>query len=163
MDGAELHRRQHRRRHRADFAVSELKTFYGKPTPKTATELGKIPREPGGSNGIAIAPSRTKDGHALLLINPHTSFYFRAEQQVTSGEGLNAYGAATWGQFFVYQGFNAKAGWMHTSSGVDNVDEFAETLSPRSGVMSRSIATAMTIARSNRSRSRSHFASSMDR
>src|SRR5882672_4447275 len=46
---------------------------------------------------------------------------------MTSDEGLNAYGAATWGQFFIYQGFNARAGWMHTSSGVDNVDEFAET------------------------------------
>jgi acyl-homoserine-lactone acylase len=109
------------------ISLSELKTFYGTPTPKTAMELG--PREPTGSNGIAIAPKLTRDGHALLLINPHTSFYFRAEQQVTSGEGLNAYGAATWGQFFVYQGFNAKAGWMHTSSGVDNVDEFAETVS----------------------------------
>ncbi|MDB5680123.1 penicillin acylase family protein [Sphingomonas bacterium] len=117
------------------ISLSELKSFYGKPTPKTAQELGRVPREPGGSNGIAIAPSRTQDGHALLLINPHTSFYFRAEQQVTSGEGLNAYGAATWGQFFVYQGFNAKAGWMHTSSGVDNVDEFAETLSPKSGFL----------------------------
>ena len=101
----------------------------------TALELGKVPREPSGSNGIAIAPKQTKDGHALLLINPHTSFYFRSEQQMTSGEGLNAYGAATWGQFFIYQGFNAKAGWMHTSSGVDNVDEFAETLSPKSGIL----------------------------
>ncbi len=45
---------------------------------------------------------------------------------MTSDEGLNAYGAATWGQFFIYQGFNERAGWMHTSSGVDNVDEFAE-------------------------------------
>ena len=72
-----------------------------------------------------------EDGHALLLINPHTSFFFRSELQVTSDEGLNAYGAATWGQFFIYQGFNAKAGWMHTSSGVDNVDEFAETIVDR--------------------------------
>jgi acyl-homoserine-lactone acylase len=32
------------------------------------------------------------------------------------------------GQFFIYQGFNAHAGWMHTSSGIDNVDEFAETV-----------------------------------
>jgi len=47
---------------------------------------------------------------------------------VTSDAGLNVYGAATWGQFFVYQGFNAHAGWMHTSSGVDAVDEFAETV-----------------------------------
>ena len=112
------------------ISLSELKTFYGKPTPKTRDGTRPVPREPSGSNGIAIAPKLTADGHALLLINPHTSFYFRSEQQVTSGEGLDAYGAATWGQFFVYQGFNAKAGWMHTSSGVDNVDEFAETRRP---------------------------------
>jgi acyl-homoserine-lactone acylase len=87
--------------------------------------------EPRGSNGIAIAPALTSDGHALLLINPHTSFFFRSEQQVTSDEGLNAYGAATWGQFFIYQGFNPHAGWMHTSSGVDSVDEFAEKVEPR--------------------------------
>ena len=86
-----------------------------------------------GSNGIAIAAGMTKEGKALLLINPHTSFFFRSELQVTSGQGLNAYGAATWGQFFIYQGFNAKAGWMHTSSGVDNVDEFAETVEMRGG------------------------------
>ena len=45
---------------------------------------------------------------------------------MTSDEGLDVYGASTWGQFFVYQGFNAHAGWMHTSSGVDSVDEFAD-------------------------------------
>ncbi|MEA3064590.1 MAG: acyl-homoserine-lactone acylase [Sphingomonadales bacterium] len=89
--------------------------------------------EPRGSNGIAIAPSKTADGHALLLINPHTSFFFRSELQVTSGEGLNAYGAATWGQFFIYQGFNDQAGWMHTSSGVDVVDEFLETIELKDG------------------------------
>ena len=90
-------------------------------------------REPGGSNGFAIAPANTVSGNALLLINPHTSFFFRAEQQVTSDEGLNVYGAATWGQFFVYQGFNERVGWMHTSSGVDVVDEFLETIVERDG------------------------------
>ena len=84
--------------------------------------------EPSGSNGIAIAPSNTAGGRALLLINPHTSFFFRAEAQMTSDEGLNAYGALTWGQFFVYQGFNDRAGWMHTSSSVDNIDEYLETI-----------------------------------
>jgi acyl-homoserine-lactone acylase len=83
--------------------------------------------EPSGSNGIAIAPSNTRDHHALLLINPHTSFFFRSELQMSSDEGLDAYGAVTWGQFFIYQGFNEHAGWMHTSSGVDAVDEYAET------------------------------------
>jgi acyl-homoserine-lactone acylase len=89
--------------------------------------------EPRGSNGIAIAPERTRDGHALLLINPHTSHYFRHEAHVVSEEGLNVYGALTWGQFFVYQGFNETAGWMHTSSGVDNIDEFLETIVERDG------------------------------
>jgi acyl-homoserine-lactone acylase len=92
--------------------------------------------EPRGSNGFAIAPSNSAGGHALLLINPHTSFFFRSEQQVTSDEGLNAYGAATWGQFFIYQGFNGSAGWMHTSSGVDSVDEFAETIERKDGRLS---------------------------
>ncbi|MGD8320598.1 MAG: penicillin acylase family protein [Gemmatimonadota bacterium] len=84
--------------------------------------------EPSGSNGFAIAPSNTVDGHALLLINPHTSFFFRSELQMASDEGLDAYGAVTWGQIFIYQGFNEDAGWMHTSSHVDNIDEFAETV-----------------------------------
>lgn len=89
--------------------------------------------EPVGSNGIAIAPENTVNGNALLLINPHTSFFFRHEAQVVSDEGLNAYGALTWGQFFIYQGFNETAGWMHTSSSVDNIDEFLETVVERDG------------------------------
>ncbi len=115
------------------ISLSDLKTFYGRPTPPTPEELGVVPREPSGSNGIAIAPRLTANGHALLLINPHTSFYFRSEAQMTSTDGLDAYGASTWGQFFIYQGFNAKAGWMHTSSTVDNVDEFAERIARRGG------------------------------
>jgi acyl-homoserine-lactone acylase len=114
--------------------LSGLQSFYGTtPISPTAEETGVRPQEPKGSNGIAIAPKNTVDGHALLLINPHTSFYFRSELQMTSGEGLNAYGAVTWGQFFVYQGFNPHVGWMHTSSGVDNVDEFAETVVKQGG------------------------------
>lgn len=89
--------------------------------------------EPTGSNGIAIAPSLTQNGNALLLINPHTSFYFRAEVHMVSEEGLNAYGAVTWGQFFVYQGFNEKTGWMHTSSAADNIDEYLETVHEKDG------------------------------
>jgi acyl-homoserine-lactone acylase len=87
----------------------------------------------GGSNGFAIAGERTRSGDAMLLINPHTSFYFRGELHVVSEEGLNAYGAVTWGQFFVYQGFNEKTGWMHTSTYVDFIDEFVEDVSRKDG------------------------------
>jgi acyl-homoserine-lactone acylase len=109
--------------------LPELRAFYDKQAaPSAAAWIVPRPRALQGSNGFAIAPSQTQHGYGLLLINPHTTFFFRSELQVTSSEGLNAYGAVTWGQFFIYQGFNEKVGWMHTSSGVDSVDEFAETI-----------------------------------
>ncbi|MBL7809322.1 MAG: acylase, partial [Saprospiraceae bacterium] len=89
--------------------------------------------EPRGSNGFALSGKVTANGNAMLLINPHTSFYFRPEIHVVSEEGLNVYGAVTWGQFFVYQGFNEKTGWMHTSSYLDVMDEFVETISEENG------------------------------
>jgi len=90
-------------------------------------------KEPVGSNGFAIAGDHTASGDAMLLINPHTSFYFRGESQVVSEEGLNAYGATTWGQFFIYQGFNENTGWMHTSTRLDFMDEFIEEVSEVDG------------------------------
>ncbi|HEX8943687.1 MAG TPA: acylase [Gemmatimonadaceae bacterium] len=112
--------------------LTQLAAFYGRqPEAKVTGDDETQFVEPTGSNGIAIAPSNTANHHALLLINPHTSFFFRAEQQVTSDEGLNAYGASTWGQFFIYQGFNEHTGWMHTSSGVDAVDEYLETVTKK--------------------------------
>ncbi len=89
--------------------------------------------EPLGSNGFAISGKLTESGKAMLLINPHTSFFFRGEVHVVSEEGLNVYGAVTWGQFFVYQGFNEHNGWMHTSSYTDVMDEFVETVVEKEG------------------------------
>src|SRR6266511_521152 len=108
----------------------DLQAIYGDAAaaPVGTGEGGDANADATGSNGIAIAPANTVNHHALLFINPHTSFFFRAEVQVVSEEGLNAYGAVTWGQFFVYQGFNEHVGWMHTSSGVDAIDEYAETV-----------------------------------
>ncbi len=121
--------------------LGKLRKFYEtppRPPARTANARIALPASseaaraaepvPGGSNGFAIAPSRSASGHALLWINPHTSYYFRAELQMVSEQGLNAYGAVTWGQFFVYQGFNAHNGWMHTSYGGDAIDEYAETI-----------------------------------
>ncbi|NUZ07365.1 penicillin acylase family protein [Schlegelella sp. ID0723] len=145
-------------------SLAQLTTFYSNPALMSSSQkpdaealaLAAAAPEPmadpdRGSNGIAIAPSRTVAGRALLLINPHTSFYFRSLLHMSSDEGWNVYGAATWGQPFIYQGFNATAGWMHTSSTVDNVDEFAETivtgsngsLSYRYGNELRPVATKM--------------------
>jgi acyl-homoserine-lactone acylase len=116
--------------------LKQLQAFYGggvvsMRTPPQRSDLPPV--DPQGSNGIAIAPKITAGHHALLLINPHTSFYFRSELQMSSDEGLDAYGAVTWGQFFIYQGFNAHIGWMHTSTSADNVDQFAETIVRQNG------------------------------
>jgi acyl-homoserine-lactone acylase len=109
---------------------------------ESASEARYLFAEPQGSNGFAIAGQLTESGNAMLLINPHTSFYFRGEAHVVSeeagtddpvGRRLNAYGAVTWGQFFIYQGFNEKNGWMHTSSYADVMDEFIETISEQDG------------------------------
>ena len=115
-------------------SLDPLQAFYGHDDQAVASvDTPSSWVEPSGSNGIAIAPKLTVDGHALLLINPHTSFYFRSELQMSSDQGLDAYGAVTWGQFFIYQGFNRHIGWMHTSTTADNVDEFAETIVHQDG------------------------------
>ena len=114
--------------------LNQLAAFYGKePAAQAMRANPEETAEPAGSNGVAIAPSNTVGRHALLLINPHTSFYFRSELQMVSEAGLDAYGAVTWGQFFVYQGFNPHIGWMHTSSGVNAVSEYLETVEKKGG------------------------------
>jgi len=119
----------------ADISNDEIKKFYSgsqleglskSKMSNASAVLGDYQQT--GSNGFAIAPSKTASGNAILYINPHVTFYFRPEVQVVSQEGLNAYGAVTWGQMFVYQGFNQYCGWMHTSSNVDVADMYAEKI-----------------------------------
>lgn len=110
------------------ISIDRIKDFYEQRKTSWHYDFDKYEREPVGSNGFAIAPAKSATKNALLLINPHTSFYFRSEVHMVSQAGLNAYGAVTWGQFFIYQGFNEHCGWMHTSSGADSVDEYLETI-----------------------------------
>lgn len=123
----------------ADVTVNELKSFYSD-DPGNAIAMNEpdpqaYDRFPGGSNGFALAPSKTASGNTLLYINPHVTFYFRPEVAVESREGLHAYGAVTWGQFFVYQGFNEHCGWMHTSSYSDVADAYIEKVSHKNGAL----------------------------
>ena len=118
----------------ADLTSFDLANLYGNTNgplsgiPSLITN--DIPEEKlTGSNGFAFAPKITESGNAILYINPHVTFYFRPEVHMVSEEGLNAYGAVTWGQFFVYQGFNEHCGWMHTSSAVDAADTYIEKIS----------------------------------
>jgi len=117
----------------AGIDEAELKNFYtgGNET----VSIKKTEEDPTGSNGFAFSPSVTASHNAILYINPHVTFYFRPEVQVASEEGLNVYGAVTWGQFFVYQGFNEHCGWMHTSSAVDIADLYAEKIIRKKNVL----------------------------
>jgi acyl-homoserine-lactone acylase len=112
----------------SDLTANDIKKFYAGLSTDLAALPKKDPEKLIGSNGFAIAPSRSVSGNAMLYINPHVTFYFRPEVHMVSEEGLNAYGAVTWGQFFVYQGFNEHCGWMHTSSEADVADLYEETV-----------------------------------
>ncbi|MNK10176.1 Glutaryl-7-aminocephalosporanic-acid acylase precursor [compost metagenome] len=110
-----------------NLTIAELKKFYSNDHAPTGY-IPQIRDQFSGSNGFAFAPKISKTGNAMLYINPHTTFYFRPEIHMQSEEGLNAYGAVTWGQFFIYQGFNEFCGWMHTSNNVDVADMYIEKI-----------------------------------
>ena len=114
------------------LTLADTKTLYGKPEmPSSFYEEVKKPFDQTltGSNGFAISPKLTSSGNSILYINPHVTFYYRTEVHMVSEEGLNVYGAATWGNFFIYQGFNETCGWMHTSSYADVADLYEEKIS----------------------------------
>lgn len=118
----------------ADITDAEVKNLYLEKSKGMGSVTKKMFEEKlTGSNGFAFSPSITKDHNAILYINPHVTFYFRPEVHMVSEEGLNAYGAVTWGQFFIYQGFNEHCGWMHTSSYVDNADTYIEKINQKEG------------------------------
>ncbi len=112
------------------ISEAEVKSFYSGSNNASAYNPKKFEEVSTGSNGFALAPSKTASGNAILYINPHVTFYFRPEVHMVSEEGLNAYGAVTWGQFFIYQGFNEHCGWMHTSNNVDVADMYIEKITP---------------------------------
>ncbi len=80
-----------------------------------------------GSNGWAIAPSRSASGDAMLLINPHLPWdglFTWFETHITTPE-INAYGATLIGQPAISVGFNERLGWTHTVNVLDATDVYA--------------------------------------
>lgn len=118
-----------------DVTEQETALFYGLPKQVASVKYQNLDEKLTGSNGFAVGPSLSTSGHSLFYINPHVTFYFRPEVHVVSEEGLSVYGAVTWGQFFIYQGFNPYNGWMHTSSEVDVADAYVETTRDNQGTM----------------------------
>jgi acyl-homoserine-lactone acylase len=83
-----------------------------------------------GSNGWVIAPSKSKTGHAMLLINPHLPFFGPGqvyEGHVHSDEGWDFTGYTRFGFPFPYVGHNADLGWVSTDNAADLEDVYAET------------------------------------
>jgi len=80
-----------------------------------------------GSNGWAIAPTKSASGNALLLANPHlpwSDLFLWYEAQITA-PGINAYGAALVGIPVLNIAFNDYLGWTHTVNTFDGWDLYA--------------------------------------
>ncbi|HTI10122.1 MAG TPA: acylase [Puia sp.] len=79
-----------------------------------------------GSNSLAIGPSRSSTGNAMLLANPHLPWadlfiFFEAHLQAP---GFNAYGAAVVGLPVLNIAFNDHLGWTHTVNPIDACDRY---------------------------------------
>jgi acyl-homoserine-lactone acylase len=83
-----------------------------------------------GSNAIAIAPSRSASGNAMLLTNPHlpwSDFFLWFEAHLNS-PGFSAYGITLIGAPALTMAFNDKLGWAHTVNPLDASDRYELTL-----------------------------------
>jgi acyl-homoserine-lactone acylase len=84
-----------------------------------------------GSNGWAIAPSRSKSGNTMLVANPHqpwSDLGLWMEAHLVS-PNVNLYGAALVGSPVLGIGFNDYLGWTHTVNTHDGWDLYQLTLS----------------------------------
>ena len=97
--------------------------------PAPATE----PKEPAGSNGWAIAPSRSADGHAMLLMNPHLpwpagwSTYYEVQ---LCEPGRSLYGASQVGLPVLRFVFSDDLGFTQTVDNVGGVTLYRITTAP---------------------------------
>lgn len=88
---------------------------------------------PKGSNGLAVAPSRSADGATRLLVNshqPYTGPVAWYEAVVQSGQGWHVAGGFFPGAPFMLHGHNATLGWANTVSKPDLVDIYRLTINP---------------------------------
>jgi acyl-homoserine-lactone acylase len=99
----------------------------------TSTGFNKqniTPQKPLGSNGWAIAPSRSASGNAMLLANPHNpwSDLFLWYEAQLNAPGIDTYGATLVGIPVLTIGFNDNLGWTHTVNKYNGRDVYELTL-----------------------------------
>lgn len=89
-----------------------------------------LPASPGGSNAWALAPSRSRSGHALLLANPHLPWggLYRWTEAQLQAPGLNLSGVTLVGMPVLAMGFNDSLGWSLTTNYPHNVNFYELTL-----------------------------------
>jgi penicillin amidase len=83
------------------------------------------------SNNWAVAPSRTRDGYALLAGDPHLELTLPSiwyEVQLVVPGKLDVYGVTIPGAPAVVIGFNRDVSWTFTNTSADVMDFYAETV-----------------------------------
>ncbi|HEY2068228.1 MAG TPA: acylase [Rhizomicrobium sp.] len=88
---------------------------------------------PSGSNGIAIAPSRSSDGATRLLVNSHQPYVGAVswyEAVLQSDEGWHVAGGFFPGTPFMLHGHNEHLGWANTVNQPDLADVYRLTINP---------------------------------
>jgi acyl-homoserine-lactone acylase len=84
------------------------------------------------SNQWAVAPSRTADGHAILVIDPHLSWWGPSrfwEVRIHAG-ALKGSGVSLPASPFIGLGHNEHLAWAMTTGGPDTADIYELTLHP---------------------------------
>lgn len=87
-----------------------------------------------GSNNWAVAPARSRDGHALLAGDPHLDLTLPSiwyEVQLVVPGKLDVYGVTIPGAPGIIIGFNRDVAWTFTNTGADVLDFYAESVDVR--------------------------------
>src|SRR5580658_1201495 len=123
--------------------------------PAAAAEPFHAISEPAGSNGWAIGPSRSADGHAMLLMNPHlpwaTGWSTYYEIQLTA-PGLDLYGASQVGLPVLRFVFSEDLGFTQTVDAPNNVTLYRIKIGPGGYLFDGKVRAFQTVKRSIRVR-----------
>jgi acyl-homoserine-lactone acylase len=103
-------------------------------TPQAKTTAQRVDEKlPTGSNGLAVAPSRSSDGATRLLVNshqPYTGPVAWYEAVIETKEGWHVAGGFFPGSPFMLHGHNAHLGWANTVNNPNLSTVYQLTLNP---------------------------------
>ena len=112
------------------FTQAQLHTAHfaaGSVAPRMASAVADA-QAVSGSNAWAVAPSRSRSGHAMLFVNPHQPYFGPGqwyEAHLRSAQGLHFSGAGFFGSMTPTIGHNDFLGWTHTVNEPDILDVYS--------------------------------------